>query len=69
MLEAAQRRRKEGIDLLVGILETHGRAETELLLDGLDVLPRKLTPRLEEFVHRPIRNTRGEVVGELRVEQ
>ena len=39
MLEAAQRRRKEGIDLMVGILETHGRAETELLLDGLDVLP------------------------------
>src|ERR1700761_9743971 len=41
MLEATQRRKKEGINLLVGILETHGRAETELLLDGLDVLPRK----------------------------
>jgi two-component system sensor histidine kinase KdpD len=41
MLEAAQRRLKEGTDLIVGILETHGRAETELLLDGLDVLPRK----------------------------
>jgi len=41
MLEAAQRRHKEGTDLTVGILETHGRAETELLLDGLDVLPRK----------------------------
>src|SRR5579859_1907114 len=41
MLEAAQRRRKEGTDLLVGILETHGRAETELLLEGLEVLPRK----------------------------
>ncbi len=41
MLEAAQRRHKEGTDLIVGILETHGRAETELLLDGLDVLPRK----------------------------
>ena len=41
MLEATQRRRKEGIDLIVGILETHGRAETEMLLDGLDVLPRK----------------------------
>jgi two-component system sensor histidine kinase KdpD len=41
MLEAAQRRRKEGADLIVGILETHGRAETELLLDGLDLLPRK----------------------------
>jgi two-component system sensor histidine kinase KdpD len=41
MLEATQRRRKEKTDLIVGILETHGRAETELLLDGLDVLPRK----------------------------
>src|ERR1700744_685561 len=41
MLEATQRRRKEGADLIVGILETHGRAETELLMDGLDVLPRK----------------------------
>jgi len=41
MLEATQRRLKEKTDLIVGILETHGRAETELLLDGLDVLPRK----------------------------
>ncbi|HLG87802.1 MAG TPA: sensor histidine kinase KdpD [Alphaproteobacteria bacterium] len=41
MLEAAQRRRKEGVDIAVGILETHGRAETELLLEGLEVLPRK----------------------------
>jgi two-component system sensor histidine kinase KdpD len=41
MLEATQRRRKEGTDLTVGILETHGRAETELLLSGLETLPRK----------------------------
>ncbi len=41
MLEATQRRLKEKTDLIVGILETHGRAETELLMDGLDVLPRK----------------------------
>jgi L-asparaginase II len=39
------------------------------VLQYLDVLPRRLSARLEEFVHRPIRNTRGEVVGELRVEQ
>jgi L-asparaginase II len=38
------------------------------ILQHLDVLPRKLPARLDEFVHRPIRNTRGEVVGELRVE-
>ena len=38
------------------------------VLQHLDVLPRQLPPRLDEFLHRPIRNTRGEVVGELRVE-
>jgi L-asparaginase II len=38
------------------------------VLQHLDVLPAHLPPRLDEFVHRPIRNTRGEVVGELRVE-
>jgi L-asparaginase II len=38
------------------------------VLQHYDVLPSRLPPRLEEFLHRPIRNTRGEVVGELRVE-
>jgi L-asparaginase II len=37
-------------------------------LQYFDALPNRLPPRLEEFLHRPIRNTRGEVVGELRVE-
>src|ERR1700679_1366248 len=41
MLETAQRRKKAGTDVTLGILETHGRAETELLLEGLEVLPRK----------------------------
>ena len=40
MLQAAQRRRAEGEEVLVGLIETHGRAETEALLDGLEVLPR-----------------------------
>src|SRR4051812_16380568 len=38
------------------------------ILQRLDVLPSTLSPRLDEFLRRPIRNTRGEVVGELRVE-
>ncbi|HEY7235554.1 MAG TPA: asparaginase [Gemmatimonadaceae bacterium] len=38
------------------------------VLQYFDVLPSHLPPRLDEFLHRPIRNTRGEVVGELRVE-
>ena len=41
MLEAAQERRREGVDVVVGIVETHGRAETEALLRGLEVLPRR----------------------------
>ena len=41
MLRAAQQEQKDGTDLLVGIVETHGRAETETLLAGLPVLPRK----------------------------
>jgi two-component system sensor histidine kinase KdpD len=39
MLEEAQRRRAEGIDVVVGWAETHGRSETEALLDGLEILP------------------------------
>lgn len=41
MLEAAQQRRAEGIDVVVGLVETHGRRETEVLLEGLEVLPRR----------------------------
>jgi two-component system sensor histidine kinase KdpD len=44
MLQAAQRARVDGIDVLVGIVETHGRAETEALLNGLAVLPRREIP-------------------------
>src|SRR5262245_31157881 len=39
MLEAARARRREGIDVVAGWIETHGRRETEALLDGLEVLP------------------------------
>ena len=41
MLQAAQRRKAEGADVVVGIAETHGRAETEAVLAGLEILPRK----------------------------
>jgi len=39
MLQAARRRRDEGVDVVVGIVETHGRQETAALLEGLEVLP------------------------------
>ena len=42
MLQAGQRRRREGADVVVGVVETHGRAETGALLHGLEILPRRL---------------------------
>jgi len=41
MLEDARQRKAEGRDVVVGIVETHGRAETEALLAGLDAMPRR----------------------------
>jgi hypothetical protein len=39
MLSAAQRERAAGRDVLIGVVETHGRSETAALLAGLDALP------------------------------
>src|SRR3974390_1800274 len=41
MLLQAQARKKDGYDVVVGIVETHGRKETEALLSGLEVIPRR----------------------------
>ena len=41
MLEAAYQRKAEGVDVVIGYVETHKRMETEELLEGLEVLPRK----------------------------
>jgi two-component system sensor histidine kinase KdpD len=41
MLHAARERKTEGVDVVVGWVDTHGRAETEALLPGLEVLPRR----------------------------
>jgi len=53
MLEAARRQREAGLEVLVGLVETHRRAETTALLDGLEILPRRqITHRgvtLDEF--------------------
>jgi len=43
MLTAGRRRQAEGVEVVVGLVETHGRAETEALLEGLEVLPRHPT--------------------------
>src|SRR5215510_715787 len=41
MLEAARAKRKDGVDVVVGVVETHGRKETQALLDGLEIVPRR----------------------------
>src|SRR6266700_7333176 len=41
MLTSARTAKSEGRDVVAGLVETHRRRETEALLEGLDVLPRK----------------------------
>lgn len=41
MLSRARRLKADGVDIVVGLVETHGRSETASLLDGLEVLPRR----------------------------
>jgi two-component system sensor histidine kinase KdpD len=41
MLQQAHARKKDGYDVVVGIVETHGRRETEALSEGLEVVPRR----------------------------
>src|SRR5499427_21732 len=41
MLEEARAKRRDGVDVVVGVVETHGRPETEALLPGLEIIPRR----------------------------
>jgi len=41
MLQQARARKQDGYDVVVGVVETHGRKETQALLDGLEVIARK----------------------------
>src|SRR5215475_5602796 len=41
MLQQAHARKKDGYDVVVGVVETHGRRETEALVTGLEVIPRR----------------------------
>jgi two-component system, OmpR family, sensor histidine kinase KdpD len=56
MLQGARRLKDEAVDVVVGLVETHGRAETGALLEGLEVLPR----RMVEY--------RGHTIGEFDVD-
>jgi two-component system sensor histidine kinase KdpD len=41
MLEEARRLKREGIDVVAGLVETHGRPETAALVNGLEIVPRR----------------------------
>ena len=41
MLQIAQAKRHEGVDVVAAVVETHGRKETEALIAGLEVVPRR----------------------------
>src|SRR6202142_73077 len=41
MLVQARQRRLEGIDVVIGVVETHGRVETDLLTKGFETVPKK----------------------------
>jgi len=51
MLQQAHARKKDGYDLVAGIVETHGRRETEALLEGLEVIPRRHIEYRGQLLH------------------
>jgi len=42
MLSGAKQLKSEGVDVVIGLAETHGRAETAALIEGLEILPRRV---------------------------
>ncbi|GAA0456075.1 hypothetical protein GCM10009095_24670 [Sphingomonas molluscorum] len=44
MLSEGAARRRDGVDVVVAVVETHGRAETEALVRGHEVIPRRDVP-------------------------
>lgn len=48
MLQAAHARKREGADVVIGVVETHQRPETLALVEGLDVIPRRLVSYREQ---------------------
>src|SRR5262245_684169 len=51
MLLSAAAKRKQGVDVVVGVVETHGRKETEVLLEGFEVIPRKPTVYINRILN------------------
>jgi two-component system, OmpR family, sensor histidine kinase KdpD len=51
MLAAARALREQGVDVVIGVVETHGRAETESLVNGLERLPLRDVPYRDRVLH------------------
>ena len=66
MLQEAQTLLRNGVDIKIGYIETHNRKETQALLDGLPVIPRRKLfykgKELEEFDLQAVINLHPEVV-------
>jgi len=66
MLREAHKELSSGTDLVVGLVETHGRAETEALLEGLPIIPRRVLEhrglRLSELDLEAVLNRRPKLV-------
>src|ERR1700742_657604 len=66
MLQEAQTLLRNGIDVKIGYIETHGRKETHALMEGLPVVPRRKLfykgKELDEFDLQAVLNLHPEVV-------
>ncbi|MRR17723.1 MAG: PTS sugar transporter subunit IIA [Deltaproteobacteria bacterium] len=66
MLLEAKRLKQEGVDVVIGVVETHGRAETAMLVEGLEVIPKFLQQHhgiiLEEMDVQAILRRKPQVV-------
>ncbi|MEX6687721.1 sensor protein KdpD [Danxiaibacter flavus] len=66
MLQEAQTLLRNGVDVVVGYIETHGRKETHALLDGLPVIPRRKLfykgKELDEMDIQAVLNLHPEIV-------
>ncbi|PVE57811.1 histidine kinase [Arthrobacter sp. TPD3018] len=51
MLSEGKARAREGVDVVVGVVETHGRAETDALTRGFEILPRLAIPYEGRALH------------------
>jgi two-component system sensor histidine kinase KdpD len=51
MLSEAAQRREAGEDVVVGVIETHGRAETEARMAGFEIIPRRAIDHRGQVLH------------------